>query len=415
MAPSDSAPALAQHISDLYPLARVLVGSDEADALLRRVYERAATVPPQQRPSDEREWLFRLTLEAREGGLPSTGAELQSATETSFTDDPFRREVAEHTAQRMLPVAFAACSLHERIILAIDVLATPSDEALAAVLDTTPANARSVRDRARSALRASLRDILTGPERMLVDVALSDDTLHTHLRDLLTERFQPPPGSLRSTVVDILERAQEERDSEPPASPSLSLLKRGRTLLKSLFSVKGVAGIVFVLFLLAAAIGGESYFSTSPSPSPRSILGLSVENAADIRPTYSTQAPAEATAYIRRTWNRHVSPPSLEGTTLQGVGRLEVDDDGEVPVLLYTDDQDGRQIAAFAFNYALLDRLGDRATLERQLRTKLAANESLLPRQRSNQAIVLWRQRDDIFILVAPKTNPDTLRSRIRL
>lgn len=413
---NDSDSSLDRHVQALYPLARVLAGSEEAAALIEEVYTHAADVPPDERPDDERGWLFRLMIERRDRTLHPAGAEVHPGTETSFTDDPFRREVAAQTAERMLPVAFAACSIHERVILAIDVLASPSDEVLAVALDTTATNARSVRDQARSALRASLRDVLNGPERMLVDVALPDEALRTHLRSLLEDRFQPTPSSLRATVRDILERARVAREEEAAdaSEPTESLLSS----ILGWLSLRHLFGMLVMTGVLAAGFAGWTYFFSSPPASPppsQSVVALSVQQASDVTAAQPTGTADEAAAYIRKTWDRRVSIPAIEGASLKGVGRLQAGSGVTVPVLLYDDPPEKDQIAVCAFNYALLDRLGKRGTLDRTLRAKLAANQSLLDEEHNNRSVVLWRQQDDIFVAVAPHLDSSALRPRIRL
>ena len=427
---SDSSRSLLRHVESLYALARVLAGSDDAATLIRSVYEHAAEVPPDQRPADERGWLFRLMVEARDGDLKPAGAEVHPGSDTSFTQDPFRRAVAEQTAERMLPVAFAACSIHERFILAIDVLGDPSDELLASALVTSPTNARSVRDQARSALRASLRDVLTGPERMLVDVALPDEALRSHLRELLLNRFHPPPSSLHASLTELLERARAKHADAATADtnsdetgglvPAFSLpsgVTSALEWIRERSSLRGLIGALVFLLLVSGGISGASYFFSSsspsaPSPTP-SVVDLSVQRSGDVPVVLQTRDSAEATAFIRETWGRRLSVPSIEDATLRGVGRLSLSPDVDVPALLYTTGK--TDVIAFALNYALVDKLGNRATLKRDIRAKLAANDSLLTEQRNDQAVVLWRQRDDIFVIVAPNTDADTLRSRIQL
>jgi DNA-directed RNA polymerase specialized sigma24 family protein len=418
MASSSDSSSLDRHLGSLYPLARVLAGPEEADALVVRVYERAAAVPPSQRPPDERAWLLRLLVEVREAPDRDDAAEVPpDDADASAPDDPLRRSVAEQTAERMLPVAFAACSVHQRFVLTLDTLVDPADAVLAAALDTSPESARSARDQARSALRASLRDVLSGPERMLVDVALPDEALRSQLRALLSDQFRPPPSSLGHRVTEVLESARAERaasdDASAPSSDASDAgalwepLRRGLLSRMALFVALG-------LLVVAGGVGGLSYV-TSSAPSAQSVVELSVSRAADLSPGLRTQSSPEAARYIRQTWNRRVSVPALDGATLQGVGRLGVDDRGEVPALLYRDDETDARIVAYVFNYALVDRLGDRARLTQDLRGELAANDAPLPRQRAGQGVVLWRQRDDIFVLVAPDSDAEALRSRLQL
>lgn len=420
-----SSPSLTAHVEALYALARVLAGPDEAQSLIRTVYEHAAEVPPEQRPADERAWLFRLMVDVREGNLHPAGAEVSSGDDTSFTDDPFRRDVADQTAERMLPTAFAACSLHERFILAIDVLGDPPDEVLAAALDTSTTNARSVRDRARSALRASLRDVLKGPERMLVDVALPEDALRDHLRTLLLDRFHPAPEGLRATVSDVLERARSERQDDRAEESSANRFPIPRRLVSvgewigQWVSLRGLLGGFAFVLVVTAGLAGTTYFlSSEPSASPSSassIVDFSVQRTGGIEWTLETPDRDKAAAYVRRTAGRRVSIPSIEGASLTGVGRLPLDPNGSVPVLRYRDDNGQARLLIYAFNYALIDALENQATLTRERRGKLAANQGLLSEQRRGQAVVLWRQRDDILVLVADNTDADSLRSRVQL
>jgi len=421
---SDADRTLIHHLEALHALARVLTGPEEAATLIQTIYEQAAQVPPQQRPSDERAWLFRLMVQARDGAL-RPGETEESSPDRSFTDDSFRREVAEETAERRLPVTFAACSLHERFILAVDVLGAPSDNILAAALDTSPDEARSVRDEARSALRASLRDLLRGPERMLVDVALPDDVLREQLRDLLLGRFHPAPPSLQSHVVDTLKRAQEQREEERASTESTfgagveairSFMNRAVDTVRRDGSLRSVIGGLAVLLVLGAGTAGAFYlFSSASAPSAsNSIVDLSADRADRVELSLETDTPSRASAYARHSFDRRVAVPEIDAASLQGAGRLPLRSGTDVPAFLYTDDETGSQIVALAFNYALVDRLGNQATLAPNRRTKLTANETLLSEQRGDRAILLWRQRDDILVVVAPGLRADALRTRIR-
>lgn len=410
---SSRSQAPAQHVRALYPLARVLVGDDEAEALIRRVYEHAAATSPAERPDDTRAWLFELLLNAQDDALEADETEHPPDTECSFTDDPFRKEVAKKVAAEKLPVAFAACSVHERLLLSIDVLTHPSDEVLAQALDTPLADAQSIRDQARSGLRASLRDILNGPERMLVDVALPDDALRRHLRDLLTDRFHPVPPSLQSDVSAILRRARQEKEKNTPSVLPAWLPGWFESVIQALSSARGIASLVLLLVLGLAGIGTVSYFSLRTGPSgPTSLVDLSVRQAASVHMAHPARSANGAAAYIEQAWGRRLSAPTINGASLRGIGRSSLGRE-EVPVLLYADETSGQQIAAYAFNYALLDRLDNRVVADRSLRTQLASGR-LLPRSQSHRAVVLWRQQDDIFVVVGPASDPDALRARIQ-
>lgn len=405
---------LLQHLEVLYPLARVLSGPDEAERLLQRVYERAAQIPPEERPDDQHAWLSGLVIETLDGPfLPSQSTSERRDT-SSFSDDPFRQDVARQTAERALPVAFAACSIHERFLLALDVLGNPSDDGLAAALNTSVEDARAKRDEAWAALRAALRDVLTGPERMLVDVALPSNALEQTLQTLLTDRFQPVPLALRSKVNATLEDARRQRKKEGPLSAPLHKLTR---FVSRIFSSRSLRRSLLALLVLAVlAVGGMGLFSVlqPTAESSPNLISLSANQANTIQSQLASNDLSEAERYVYRTWNRRISAPTIQDADFQGVGHFQITEEVDVPVFLYTDASDSTNIAAFAYSYALLDRLGDRTVLEETLRDQLAQNEQLLTRRRDEQAVVLWRHRDDIFIAVAPSHDPEQLKQRIR-
>lgn len=407
--------ALIQHLDVLYPLARVLSGPDEAELLLQRVYERAAKVPPEDRPEDRHAWLSGLVIDTLDGPLLPGTSPGERHDPSSFSEDPFRRAVARQTAERALPVAFAACSIHERFLLALDVLGTPSDEGLAAALNTSVEEARSMRDDAWASLRAALRDVLTGPERMLVDVALPAEALKTTLRNLLTDYFQPVPLTLRSKVNAALEKAQARREKDETTSGPrrvlgslISKMPSGRTVRRSLLAL-------IVLVVLAA--GGLGLFSLvqpgSESP-PSDLVALTARHASTIRPQLNSSDPSEIESYVQSTWNRRVSVPTIDKASLQGVGHFQLNDEVEIPVFLYADAAEGSRIAAFAYSYALLDRLDPQTRLDTTLRTQLSEKQQFVTRQRDGRGMVLWRHRDDIYIAVASSLDPAELQRRIQ-
>lgn len=414
---TDPVLSLSEHVTALYPLARVLAAPDDAAALVRTVYEHAAETPPDERPSNERGWLFQLMMMAHEGTLRPTGAEIHPKRETSFTNDPFREEVAERLAHRALPVAFAACSIHERLILAIDVLGNPSDEALAVALETSATNARTIRDQARSTLRACLRDVMSDSERMILDVALSEETLREQLQTLLMERLDAPPETLHHEVTDILVSGPGQRSPDDSSNRSrTSVAEHLRAFAAQAFSVKGALVAIVLVMLLVFGIERIPTDSSSASPdAPITLVDYAVGSGAHIENRESVDGPSAASAHIQSIWNRRVSAPSIEGSVLRAVGRVRVSNATDVPVLIFVDAEQSTQIHAFAFSYAVLDAARDQVLLKRDLRTKLAANNAILVDEHDGRAVALWRQRDDIFVVVAPDIDPESLRSRIRL
>lgn len=411
---SPDPPSLVQHIRVLYPLAHVMVGPEEADQLLRNTYEQAAAVPPPDRPSDKREWLVRLLLDAQAPAPHSPETASPTGDDRTLSDDAFRRDIAEQVAQHNLPVAFASCTVRERLLLTVDALTESSDAALADVLDTTASDVPSLREHAYTTLRTSLRDVLTGPERRLVDTALPDGALRSHLHTFLTDRCQPPPSDLESEVTDIVAEGPKEKTDSTSAHTPTAAVRRGADALRQWMNTRqGIASVLLAAVLLVVGIGGASLFSTESSPSSVNVVTLAARHAATLDATHKTNSPDEAAAYIERTWNRQVGIPSLTKASLHGVGRFALSDSSTVPVLLYTDSDADHPIAAYIFSYALLDQTNDQVRLPSSLRAELVTPDSLFSPSVSDHNVVLWRQRDDIFVVAAPSTSSPALRSRI--
>jgi DNA-directed RNA polymerase specialized sigma24 family protein len=395
-----SSPPLLRHLDALYPLARVLAGPG-ASRLLTDVYERAAAEPPAERPEDERAWLIQLltTLHDEADGRYDDVDETDASLDVSY-----RQAVARATAERKLPVAFAACSPHERFLLALDALEEHPSTVLGSALDISASDAQSVLDEARSSLRAALRDVVNGPERMLMDVALPESTLQSLLEALITDRFDAPSASLRASLSSVIEDAQPEAESPSGAEDTSA------TNASSLLRRVGVG--VLVLLLLGGAMLGLYFTNTTPnSASPLS--SFTTQYTTDLSPSVRPATTEEAKQYIQSNWERRLSLPTLRNAPLQGVSSLVLDS-VDVPVLLYEDTTRQRPIAVGAYNYALIDRLGSRVTVPDSVRAHLSGGGPPLMRRSEGRPVVLWRNRDDLFVAVGPQgLSPQALRQQI--
>jgi DNA-directed RNA polymerase specialized sigma24 family protein len=407
MPPDDA--SLTRHLGTLYPLACVLVGPDTADTLLRHTYERAAATAPEDRPADTQGWLLQLLVDTHAQATGPTGPR------PSHTD-ALRREVADDILSRMLPAAFATGSEEERLVLTLDVL-DASPDTIGQALDAPPDAIEDKRTQAWSALRTRLLEGLSGPEHTLLAESISTEQLRTALRENVTSRFPSPPAALRSVLHAILQRAEAE-DAAPPAAPSSPEKSppadaRAPTVPENNTRRRLVGGLL-VLLLIAGATYAVLQFQSpgSTAPSAPDLPTLATAAADTLRPSYETSDPVAARSFVESTLERRVSVPSVSGAPLQGVGRLRVND-LRVPAFVYAEADGPESITILAFHYAGLDRLGDRVHLSDDLRNALAKNQELLPQPTDGQAAVLWRQRDDILVAVAPHLSPEALRDRI--
>jgi hypothetical protein len=411
-------PSLTQHVDALYPVARVVVGEAEAGRLVLATYQRAAAVPPDDRPADQRAWMLQLLMDTQadaswRADRPDADVEAPGDGTSSF-----RHEVARDTARRVLPVALAACSARERTILALDVAdeILPADigQVLGDRLDDMTAD--EALSNARSHLRAALRDSLTGPERMLVDTALPEAALRETLRTYLMQRYHPAPSTLRSDVAALIREARQERQSDeeerPPSErpPSPEQERHALNLRRAGLALGVLVFIGTVAFALSHILAPSP---SPPSQQPMSLLQFSARHVQALSVVRQTPNPDTAEAVLQSAMNRRLTVPRIDGATLSGVSRLPIPNAGAVPALVYTDTASGATVSTFAYTYALIDALGPRTELDAELRRALTTPDSLITRTVDDRAAVLWRSSDDVYVAVSSLPS-DALAARIR-
>jgi len=407
--PSDGPPLLA-HLHTLYPLACLLTGPDQAPHLLIRVYQRAAEHPLEERPEDTERWLLELLHEMSESSR--SGEEMGTATETTPpADDPLRQDMAEDLIEHALPIALAACSPRERFLLAIEAFEATGEHSEHNISDKRPSDAYGT-------LQARLRDVLSATEYDLVNEALSPTSLRDAVRDWASSQFSPAPSSLRARVRATLQTtpsADESSSTDSEASSETDASASG-SLLPSRLSPRALLLTLLIgALVVAGGIGMTSLLRSSSGPSSpsTSLVAFSAERAQSVVPERRTTDRSEAARYVESTWGRKIELPRLTDAQLQGVGRIR-SEGADVPVFLYTTAGNDGRIAIFAYSYALVDRMAATATLDTQVRSDLARRNQLVAHADASAEGLLWRDRDDIFIAVAPSLSTDSLRARLR-
>ena len=401
MASSSSDPSpLLEHLEPLYLLACTLVGPDDAPSLLRRTAEQAAKRDPGDRPSALADWLQALLRTAEEDAELAAADSAERTPEGDDGSDPWRRDAAEQILEATLPVAFAHCTPRERFALAVEGLAP-----------TRGTGWTEAPEEARDALWSTFEDLLSGPEYRLVRESLPEEALQEAIRSLLAARHPPAPRSLRSQLQDAL------ASSSP--SQTESSTKESGSLLDRLPTRPRPRALLFTLLLGALVLAGGigiSYYtgpsSASSSPS-QSLVAFSAAQAGSLPPSLETSSRSEGAAYVDSVWDRRLTVPRIRGAAFEGVSRLRTSTDADIPVFVHTDDS--TRFTTFAYSYALLDQLESEATLAREVRTALSqAHRVVASDQAHSDRGVLWRDRDDIFVTVAPTLPTDSLRARLR-
>ncbi len=405
---SDSSPLL-QHLETLYPLACTLVGPNEAPHLLRRMAEDAAEAPATDRPADVEGWLRRLLQTARDDrAFFEAGVQSSTAEETEPTD-AWRREATEQIIEAALPIALARCTPQERFLLALDGLDTDAAsspaEALGDVVDTTGSEVRAT-------LWDALADILSDTEYELVDETLSEEAFQDAVDDLLATRHPTVPRSLRAQLRETLRTPATADEAADSSDDSESLLDRlpPRPKPRALLLALAIGTLV-----LAGGIGVSYYTASSPSPSTssQSLVAVSAERAGSVTPMLETSRRSEAAAFVDSTWGRRVTVPAIDGAELEGVGQFRATDDTKTPVFLHTDGS--TRFTTFVYSYALLSQIESDVTLSPELRDALGTAHQVVDADgEASDRALLWRDRDDIFVTVAPALSPDSLRARLR-
>lgn len=455
---------LTQHIDTLYPVARVLVGDAAAPRLVQEVFRRAMHVPDDQRPSDTEQWLVHLLLDVRagkaapeetdyDGGYTYMGAQAPdvSAIDRSPADDTdddsrgdtasaetspvssvtspsarpelassrgFRREVARTVAERALPVALAACSEQERALITLHASGSRPDSTLAPIAKTIAGDVGTALDEAYGELRAALRDVLTGPERMLIDTALPDAALESVLKAYVTNQYHPAPARLRSDVASIVEQSQDGESESRSRSQmskddvlSVTLQRVGLTIL----IVTVIAGAVYSGMWL---IPSSSEPETDPTPNTLSLIDLSTDRIGRVQALAQTQDADSVADRIRTEFGRRLRVPRIQQAGVSGVGVLDLGPVA-VPVILYADSTVAQSplpvIKTLVYSYALIDNLDGMADLDPELRRGLETADSVMVRTAGDARVALWRNADDVFVTIATNMDGDaeTLGERV--
>ncbi len=210
------------------------------------------------------------------------------------------------------------------------------------------------------------------------------------------EAREPEPSA---STPEVYRPASPPQPSPQPAAEPLSAEIPTRSRLQRV--------LLAVLLIAAAGLIGYVLSRPAPVPPPPDALARSVAAAAALRPALDTDLPAEARQFVRDEFGWRVGVPRFATVTLRGVAIARAAPAVEVPVFLYTDG-DGRDVAVFAYNYALLGQVPDRLPLARADYDDLDLGTPVL-RQTNGHDVLLWRDRDDIYVAVSDLP-PETLQ-----
>jgi hypothetical protein len=164
--------------------------------------------------------------------------------------------------------------------------------------------------------------------------------------------------------------------------------------------------LLALLLIAAAGMIGYVLSTTDERTDEPDALARSVEAAGNLRLLLRTDVPAEARQFVREEFGWRVGVPAFDAASLTGVAIAQAAAAVEVPVFLYADEED-RNVAVFAYSYALLDQVPDRLRLTGDDYDDLAEGDPVI-RGTDLGDVILWRDRDDIYVAVT-HLPPDAL------
>lgn len=401
------APDAPEHLSRLYRLAQALTGDAERAArLAAATYRRAAATGV---ASPDRLTLFRLMVEhageirAQRGTADGIQRDIP-ATGTG-TLRGLRARTTLRVLDRVLPAAFLGLPAEARLLLTLSAVEECSCADAGRIVGHSPDETYRRLDNARTVLRQRLRENARPAERALLD-DLSEDALRTALRRMAAAEFASPPPALEQTAA--------VSPSTPHALPAGSTEQAaGHTHNDHESLVHRLRSTLVVLLIIGAA-GATGYLAQRllTTPPETNVLRLSAQRAGRPRLTLQTSQPAAAARFIRNHLGQRLSIPEIEQATLRNVRIVEVTPGARVPVLRYEDTAGGAPLTIYAYSYALLDRHEERLHLDADILRTLAEARRAESHRIDGRAVLIWRNRDDIFVAVTDG-NPGALRERL--
>lgn len=168
-----------------------------------------------------------------------------------------------------------------------------------------------------------------------------------------------------------------------------------------------------LLIVLASGLIASGLSNLTKRSQETDLVSLSVRQAEHIKAGFETDEPDEAENYVRESLRRRIDVPAIEGAELTGVSIHDAGDGAEIPVLLYRNTNETGDIVLYAYSYAFLDAYGRRFQLTGDVLERIET-EGLFDLRDSGEAnVLIWRQRDDIFIAVTA-SDIEALENRIR-
>jgi len=408
-----------RYLDYLYVLAQVLtVEAQEAVKLVEATFDRACTITTETHGGlSEKAWLIQLMLQIHRSPSHLLDSEISSLAGspeliagTETMPEGFRSRLVEQFVDRALPAAFLMLPEQKRLLLVLcDVDLFTCDKA-ARILGLDPLDTAEILAEARDDLSETLRTNATTLEQQLLSTNLPPNWQQRALRTLVTDAFLPLPPTLRPAILAsehadaVTPAAPAERDAAQTVDPGPARPRSKRHTFKHV--------LISSLVIACAGLLAYTLSSVLQTEPDTNLLSVSADLADQLQITFRTNSPEQAERYVYDRLDWRLIIPGINRTTLEGVCISEIVQSIEAPVLLYADTATNEQITVFVYSYALLDRMRDRAVLQRDVLQQIEETGHFDLYDLNERKLLLWRNQDEIFVAVTSGSAED-LRQRI--
>ena len=237
---------------------------------------------------------------------------------------------------------------------------------------------------------------------------LPDTWLRDAFQRVVEAEFGPLPPTVRPTIVAATRTPRTHRKAAVAADRPAET----RTEASSRFAVRFRRGLLAVLIILTVGLAGYIATTMLEQEPETNLIVLSAEQASTTPLSFEADSTEEAERWVREQLDWRLTLPTIDEARLTGVSVRAVVPGVEVPVFLYEDNTADEPLAIFVYTYALLENNAGQIQLAPDIMEQIKGDHSFDLHDLGAQKVLVWRDRDDIFVAVTA-AEAEALRRRI--
>ncbi len=309
-----------------------------------------------------------------------------------------RRAAADDFLADRVRLLFLSMSDSERMALWACVETSRSEIQVAQVEESTEPDALNRFCEVLSALASPLESRVF--EHHIVRSAVAGA-----LRYFWETAFVPVPPTLRSVLESKLrtERRLPGPIADRQASPMIERKKTSRPARLLPYTL---------LIVLASGLAYLISQRAEPEAPSTNILELSLSSLDNVVLSFQTDNPEQIERLIFDRFGWRLTTPVIANATLEGLGLKSVTENIEVPVFIFSNDDDGATIRVVAYTYGFFERNRDRFALPSGTLRQIQQPAGFDIQEMQDWTAVVWRDRDDIFAAFVDEGGSD-FRTRV--